>query len=59
MIGGIGLAVDLDAADPAGQIFRRKNKIATIRAVRPLHAIVQSQVGDRGWPGWQMVHASR
>ena len=40
MIGGVGLAIDFDAADPASQVFCRENEIATIRAVGPLRMIV-------------------
>src|SRR5688500_17265678 len=36
VVGGIDLAIDLDAADPVGQIFRRENEVATIRAISPL-----------------------
>ena len=42
MIGGIGLAIDFDAADPAAQILCREDEVATIRAISPLRMIVQS-----------------
>ena len=41
MIGGIGLAIDFNAADPTAQILRREDKVATIRAISPLRMIVQ------------------
>lgn len=41
MIGGIGLAIDFNAADPTAQIFRREDEVATIRAICPLRMIVQ------------------
>ena len=42
MIGGIGLAIDFNAADPTAQILRREDEVATIRAISPLRMIVQS-----------------
>ena len=40
MIGGVGLAINFDAADAASQVFCVKTKSLTIRAVGRLRMIV-------------------